>query len=418
MIDMNKVNACKSNCESCVIKPCQVGCPLNNDITEFIRCMKNDNYKEAYNILLNTTVLSSLCGRICPHQSQCQGMCVKGISYEPVQIGYLESVVGDMSIDNNWSIPKSNTTLNKKVLIIGGGPSSLTCAAFLARNGVDVTIYEKYDYLGGLLVHGIPEFRLDKNIVKKTIDKILDLGINVKYNMELGKDFNISDIIDEYDALYIGIGANISSKMNIPGEQLNGVYGGNELLEHNTHPDYNDKVVVVSGGGNVAMDVARTIKRMGAKDVYVIYRRSEKEMPAEKIEVTEAKEEGINFIFQTNILSIVGNENVEKIECIKTELKAKEGETRLSPVNIEGSNYYLDTDYVVMAIGSNADDSIMNKLEIELNQKGKIKIDSKGNTSNPKIFSGGDVAGTKGTVAFAARTGRNAAYSILEYLNK
>lgn len=416
MINMDKVNECKSNCVSCVIKPCQVGCPLNNDITEFIRCMKKDDYKGAYNVLLNTTVLSSLCGRICPHQSQCQGMCVKGISYNPVQIGYLESVVGDMAIDNEWDIPSTDNKLNKKVLVIGGGPSSLTCAAFLARNGVDVTIYEKYDYLGGLLVHGIPEFRLDKDIVKKTIDKILKLGINVKYNMELGKDFNISDIIDEYDAIYIGIGANISSKMNIPGEELDGVYGGNELLEFNNHPDYTNKVVAVSGGGNVAMDVARTIKRMGAKDVYVIYRRSEKEMPAEKIEVEEAKEEGINFLYQTNILNIVGNNKVEKIECIKTELVQKEGENRLSPVNIEGSNYYLDIDYIVMAIGSYADTNIMNSIDLELNQKGKIKIDSKGNTSNPKIFSGGDVAGTKGTVAFASRAGRNAAYSILEYL--
>ena len=416
MINMDKVNECKSNCVSCVIKPCQVGCPLNNDITEFIRCMKKDDYKGAYNVLLNTTVLSSLCGRICPHQSQCQGMCVKGISYNPVQIGYLESVVGDMAIDNEWNIPSIDNKLNKKVLVIGGGPSSLTCAAFLARNGVDVTIYEKYDYLGGLLVHGIPEFRLDKDIVKKTIDKILKLGINVKYNMELGKDFNISDIIDEYDAIYIGIGANISSKMNIPGEELDGVYGGNELLEFNNHPDYTNKVVAVSGGGNVAMDVARTIKRMGAKDVYVIYRRSEKEMPAEKIEVEEAKEEGINFLYQTNILNIVGNNKVEKIECIKTELVQKEGENRLSPVNIEGSNYYLDIDYIVMAIGSYADTDIMNSIDLELNQKGKIKIDSKGNTSNPKIFSGGDVAGTKGTVAFASRAGRNAAYSILEYL--
>ena len=416
MINMDKVNECKSNCVSCVIKPCQVGCPLNNDITEFIRCMKKDDYKGAYNVLLNTTVLSSLCGRICPHQSQCQGMCVKGISYNPVQIGYLESVVGDMAIDNEWDIPSTDNKLNKKVLVIGGGPSSLTCAAFLARNGVDVTIYEKYDYLGGLLVHGIPEFRLDKDIVKKTIDKILKLGINVKYNMELGKDFNISDIIDEYDAIYIGIGANISSKMNIPGEELDGVYGGNELLEFNNHPDYTNKVVAVSGGGNVAMDVARTIKRMGAKDVYVIYRRSEKEMPAEKIEVEEAKEEGINFLYQTNILNILGNNKVEKIECIKTELVQKEGENRLSPVNIEGSNYYLDIDYIVMAIGSYADTDIMNSIDLELNQKGKIKIDSKGNTSNPKIFSGGDVAGTKGTVAFASRAGRNAAYSILEYL--
>ena len=417
MINMDKVIKCRSNCESCVIKPCQVGCPLNNDITEFIKYVKKDDYKSAYYSLCNTTVLQSLCGRICPHQSQCQGMCVKGISYEPVQIGYLESVVGDMSIENNWPLPKSNTKLDKKVLVIGGGPSGLTCAAFLARNGVDVTIYEKYDYLGGLLKHGIPAFRLDKTLLKTWTDKILELGIKVRYNMELGKNFNISDVEREYDAIYIGIGANISTKMNIDGEHLDGVYGGNELLEHNNHPDYTDKVVAVSGGGNVAMDVSRTIKRMGAKEVYVIYRRSENEMPAEKIEIEEAKEEGIKFLYQTNILKIIGNKHVEKIECIKTELVQKEGESRLSPVNIEGSNYLLDVDYVMMAIGSKPEENILNNLDLEMNSKGRIKIDRNGKTSNKKIFSGGDVAGSKGTVAYAARAGRDAAYAILEQFN-
>ena len=404
------------NCESCVTKPCQIGCPLNNDITGFIKCLKDDRYHDAYDILTKTTVFPSLCGRICPHMSQCQGSCVKGVSYEPVEIGKLESFIGDIAIDNNWKIDVSPLS-GKKVAVIGGGPAGLTCAAFLRRNGVAVTIYEKYNYLGGILIHGIPEFRLPKRIVKKVTDNIINLGIDVEYNTELGKDFKLEDIEKEYDAIFVGIGANISSKMNIPGEDLNGVYGGNELLEHNVELDYTDKTVIVSGGGNVAMDVCRTAKQKGAKNVIVVYRRSEKEMPAEKKEVEEAKEEGIEFIFQNNILQILGEDKVTGIELIKTELVQKEGESRPSPVNIEGSNYTIDCDYVMMAVGSHPEEKIVNNLNLELDKRGKIVIDETGQTSNEKIFSGGDVAGSRGTVAGASRAGRDAAYKILEYLD-
>lgn len=412
----NNIKKKALECASCVTKPCQVGCPLNNDITEFIRCVKNNDYESAYQVLCNTTVLPSVCGRICPHDSQCQGSCVKRVSYEAVKIGDIEASVGDKAIFDNYKLPKDRKKLNKKVLVIGGGPAGLTCAGFLQRNGVDVTIYEKYDYLGGILRHGIPEFRLDRSILDKSIERIIDLGIKVKYNMELGKNYKLNDVIDKYDAIFLGIGANISSMMNIPGEDLEGVYGGNELLEHANHPDYKNKVVVVSGGGNVAMDVSRTIKRMGAKDVYVVYRRSEKEMPAEDVEIQEAKEEGIKFLFQNNILGILGDKKVEKIECIKTKLIEDKESGRDKPVNIEGSNYYLDCDYVMMAIGSKIEEEIINELKLDLNDKGRIKIDKDGRTSNPKVFAGGDVAGTKGTVAFAARAGRNSAYAILEML--
>lgn len=418
MINFDKVKECSSECASCVIKPCQVGCPLNNDITEFIKYIKDNDYEKAYQILSNTTVLPSICGRICPHDSQCQGSCVKKISHEAVKIGYLESVVGDIAIDKNYKLSCNNKMLGKRVLVIGGGPAGLTCSGFLRRNGVDVTIYEKYNYLGGILKHGIPEFRLDKDILDKSIKRIIDLGIDVKYNMELGKNYKLSDVIDKYDAIFLGIGANISLKMNIPGEELDGVYGGNELLEHDTHPDYNGKTVVVSGGGNVAMDVCRTIKKKGADKVYVIYRRSENEMPAEKIEIQDAKSEGIEFLFQNNILQILGDKKVDKIECIKTDLVKENEKERAKPVNIEGSNYYIDCDYVVMAVGSKVEDDIVNDLGIELNDKGKIKIDKDGRTSNSKVFAGGDIAGTKGTVAFAARAGRNSAYAILDMFNK
>lgn len=416
MINFERVKEYSSECASCVIKPCQVGCPLNNDITEFIKLVKDDDYKKAYEVLSNTTVLPSICGRICPHDSQCQGSCVKRISHEAVKIGLLEAIVGDLAIKNNYKLSVSNKKLGKKVLVIGGGPAGLTCAAFLQRNGVDVTIYEKYDYLGGILRHGIPEFRLDKEILGKSIQRIIDLGVYVKFDMELGKSYQLSDVVDKYDAVFLGIGANKSLTMNIPGEDLDGVYGGNELLEHNTHPDYIGKTVIVSGGGNVAMDVCRTIKKKGANKVYVIYRRSEQEMPAEKIEIQDAKDEGIEFLFKNNIVQILGDKKVEKIECIRTSLVKDNDNDRAKPVNIEGSNYYIDCDYVIMAVGSKVEEGVVNSLGIELNDRGKIKIDKDGRTSNPKVFAGGDVAGTKGTVAFAARAGRNSADAILNML--
>ena len=402
-----------SNCASCVIKPCQIGCPLNNDITGFIKEMKNENYKGAFDILSNTTVLMSLCGRICPHFQQCQGKCVKGISYNAVEIGELESIIGDMALENNWTIPAPKETKHN-VAVIGGGPAGLTCAAFLRRNGIKVTIYEKHNYLGGIMVHGIPEFRLPKDLVKKVTDSIINLGIDVKYNQELGKDYTLEKIKEKYDAVFIGIGANLSNKMNIQGENTKGVYGANEILENNNHPEYKDKVVIVSGGGNVAMDISRTAKRMGAKKVVVIYRRSEAEMPADKKEIEEAKEEGVEFLFLTTITKIIGKDKVEKLELLKNELVKKENDSRPVPVPIEGSNYEIDADYVMMAIGSHPDEYIST---LNLRQeKGRIKIDENGKTSDEKVFSGGDIAGTKGTVAWASRAGRNAAYAIIEYL--
>ena len=402
-----------SNCASCVIKPCQIGCPLNNDITGFIKEMKNENYKGAFDILSNTTVLMSLCGRICPHFQQCQGKCVKGISYNAVEIGKLESIIGDIALENNWTISVPKKTKHH-VAVIGGGPAGLTCAAFLRRNGIKVTIYEKHNYLGGIMVHGIPEFRLPKDLVKKVTDSIINLGIDVKYNQELGKDYTLEKIKEKYDAVFIGIGANLSNKMNIQGENTKGVYGANEILENNNHPEYKDKVVIVSGGGNVAMDISRTAKRMGAKKVVVIYRRSEAEMPADKKEIEEAKEEGVEFLFLTTITKIIGKDKVEKLELLKNELVKKENDSRPVPVPIEGSNYEIDADYVMMAIGSHPDEYIST---LNLRQeKGRIKIDENGKTSDEKVFSGGDIAGTKGTVAWASRAGRNAAYAIIEYL--
>jgi len=419
----NIINDKADYCLTCINKPCSKTCPLENDTAGFIKLIKQEKYKQAYELLCETSVLQPICGLICPHTKQCQKACVRGIKGDPVNIGELEAFIGEQAIQNDWKIPKNilEDNQNKKIAVIGSGPASLTCAAFLARQGYKITIYEKHKELGGILSHGIPEFRLKKEIVKKTINKILELGIEARTNIELSstpkeKSVTIEQLKKEYDAIFLGIGANISSKMGIEGETLKGVYGGNELLENKEHPNYTDKKVAVIGGGNVAMDAARTIKRLGAKDVTVIYRRSEEQMPAELKEIKEAKEEDIQFLFQTNILKILGSEKVEKIECIKTELKQKEGDRRLSPVNIEGSNYLIDIDYVVMAVGSSSEKELIQSLNIETNEKTKIKVTESNQTSDEKIFAGGDVIGEKSTVAWAARSGRNAAQAINEFL--
>ena len=413
-------------CLGCKAKPCSTkGCPLNNDIPQFIEYIKQDNYLEAYKTLSNTTVLPGICGRICPHLKQCQGSCVRGIKGNPVSIGELEAFVYDKAKEKGYPLKKcfedikekSNTVLNKKVAIIGGGPCGLTAAAYMAKEGIKVTIYERYNYLGGLLMYGIPEFRLSKDIVNKTIKDILDLGIEVRYNKELGKNLSISELEKEYDAIFLSFGGNVSTKMGVEGENLEGVYGGNELLEYNNHPDYKGKIVAVVGGGNVAMDCARTIKRMGAKEVKVIYRRAREQMPAEDKEVEDAINEGISFLYQNNIVKIMGTKKVENVELVKTELKQKEGETRLVPVNIEKSNYIIDVDYVVMALGSKPDNFVA-ELGVELDKWGNIKIDENYKTSNDKIYAGGDIAGVKKTVAWAAYSGREAAKKIIQNLKQ
>ena len=403
-------------CLNCKVKPCsKKGCPLHNNIPEFIESLKKEEYVEAYKILSETTVLSGICGKICPHDKQCQGACVRGIKGEPVSIGELENYAYERAYEQNYRLVDCYETKekkNKKVAIIGGGPSGLTCAAFLAKEGIDVTIYEKYKYLGGLLVFGIPNFRLNKSRVEEVINQILELGIKVEYEKELGRNLNLEELEKKYDAIFVSIGANKSTKMGVEGEELNGVYGGNELLEYNLHPNYKNKNVAIIGGGNVAIDCARTIKKLGARKVTIIYRREEEQMPAERKEIEEAKKEGIEFAFKNNIVKIIGEKSVEKIEIIKTELIKKEGEERLFPINIENSNYIIDMDYVIMALGSKTSE-IVSELGLELNKWGNIKIDEKYRTSKEKIYAGGDLAGIKGTVAWAAYSGREAAKNII-----
>ena len=403
-------------CLGCINKNCKTGCPLSNDITEGIRLAKEGNLEAAYKEFSKTSVLSSVCGRVCPHTKQCQGKCVRAIKGESVQIGEIETEIGDYGL--YYNIPfeniENNEKLDKKVAVVGSGPCGITCAAKLKALGVEtVDLYEKKTYLGGLLVHGIPEFRLPKKIVKKTYDKIIDLGINVHLNCELGKDITIESLKEKYDAVFLAIGANVSTKMGIEGENLDGVYGANELLEYKNYPDFEDKTVIVSGGGNVAMDMSRTAKRLGAKNVFVVYRRAYEQMPAETKEIKEAYDEGIDFFYQNNIVKILGKEKVEAIECVRTELVDK-GEGRLSPVNIEGSNYNINADYVIMAIGSKLEENIVN--EVTKDKWGKIQIDEEYKTNIDKVYAAGDAAGVKSTVAWASFSGREAAVCIYNNL--
>lgn len=416
---MKEIKEKANYCLNCPVKPCSnKGCPLGNDIPSFIKAVKEEDYKKAYEILSETTVLPSICGRICPHTKQCEGSCIRGIKSEPVSIGELEAFVGDIAIKENYPLTKScSENKNKKIAVVGGGPAGLTASAFLLKKGYSVTLYEKYDYLGGLLMHGIPEFRLSKEIVKQTVQKIIDLGLEVKYNQKLGENLEIEQLKEEFDAIFLAFGANTPTKMSVEGEMLQGVYGGNELLEYQNHPNYTNKKVAIIGGGNVAMDCARTIKRLGAQEVKVIYRRSEEEMPAELKEIQDAKNEGIEFLFQNNVVKILGKDKVEQVELIKTKLIENEILSRKSPVNIPNSNYIIDIDYIVMALGSKPDNSVAS-LELELKKGGYIDVDYKNITSDPKIFAGGDITGTISTVAWAARSGRDAANTIIEYLEE
>lgn len=423
MQKIQKIRDEANYCLNCKVKPCsKKGCPLSNNIPEFIQQIKKENYEKAYEILSETTVLPGVCGKICPHFKQCQGSCIRGIKGEPVSIGKLESFVFEQAMEKGVTLKKcwekqinQNKKENeqKRVAVIGGGPSGLTASAFLAKSGIKVTIYEKYSYLGGLLIYGIPEFRLPKQEVKKTINNILELGIEVKYNQELGKNITIGELEKEYDAIFLSFGANVSSKMNVEGEELQGVYGGNELLEYNLHPDYTNKTVIVVGGGNVAMDCARTVKKLGAKSVKVVYRRAREQMPAEEKEISDAINEKIEFLFQNNVVKIIGKNRVEQVELVKTDLIKRDGEERLVPINIDKSNYTIDADYIIMALGSKPENFI-STLDLELNKWGNVQIDDNYQTSNKKIYAGGDLAGVKGTVAWAARSGREAAKQIVK----
>ena len=405
-MEEKNIEELSSHCETCVTKPCQIGCPLNNDITQAISYAKEKEFEQAYLTLSKTSVLMSVCSRICPKEEQCENSCVKKVSFTPVQIGAIEQIIGDMGINYSWNIKPLPKT-KYKVAVIGSGPASLTCAAFLRRYGVQVKIFEKHNHLGGLLIHGIPDFRLPREITEKTIESILNEEIEVRYGRELGKNLQLSDLEKDFHAIFIGIGANQPKRINLKGSTKTGVYYANEFLENKQDINFQEKTIAVYGGGNTAMDIARIAKREGASKVYLIYRKDESFLSAFKNEIESAKEEGIEFLLQTCIQEIKGENHVESIIIQRTIFEENE------LILVENSEMELQCDYVFLALGSQSSKEV-ESLGLELTEDKKIKTNLFGQTSNPKVYAGGDITKTKSTVAFAARSGRNAAYEILK----
>ena len=421
-----------ARCLNCKNTPCVSGCPVNIAIPEFIALVAEGDFEGAYNVITRQSSLPAVCGRVCPQESQCESKCVRGIKGEAVAIGRLERFVADWYMANCDEMPEKPASNGKKIAVIGSGPSSLACAGDLAKQGYEVTMFEAFHKAGGVLVYGIPEFRLPKAIVQKEIDKLSALGVNIMTNMVIGKVLSIDEIIEDmgFDAVFVGTGAGLPSFMGIPGEALVGVYSANEYLtrinlmkaylsEYDT-PIRNSKAVAVVGGGNVAMDAARCAKRMGAEHVYIVYRRSEAEMPARLEEVHHAKEEGIEFHLLRNPVKIIddGNGQVCGIECLKMELGEPDASGRRSPVAVEGSNYVIDVDTVVMSIGTSPNPLIRSTTKgLETNRKGCLVVNEETNqTTREAVYAGGDAVTGAATVILAMGAGKKAAAAIDEYL--
>ena len=419
-------------CLNCKHKPCISGCPVMVHIPEFIAKVKEGDFEGAYQVISESSSLPAVCGRVCPQESQCEKHCVRGIKGEPVAIGRLERFVADYHNANCKEKAVKPESNGKKVAIIGSGPSGLTCAGDLAKKGYDVTVFEAFHLAGGVLVYGIPEFRLPKSIVQKEIDTLKDLGVKIETNMVIGKVLSIEELIKEYDfkAVFVGSGAGLPKFMNIPGENLNGVYSANEFLtrinlmkaykDNATTPIKRGNKVVVVGGGNVAMDAARCAKRLGA-EVHIVYRRTLNELPARKEEVEHAMEEGIIFDLLTNPVKINGNENgwTSSITCVKMELSEPDASGRARPVEIKGSDFDIEADVVIMALGTSPNPLIKSTTEgLEVNKHGGIITDENGLTSVEAVYAGGDAVTGAATVILAMGAGKTAAKAIDEYLSK
>ena len=420
-------------CLNCKHRPCIAGCPVNVQIPEFISHVAAGDFMAAYKAITATNSLPAVCGRVCPQESQCEAKCVRGVKGEPVAIGRLERFVADWYMENCDTKPVKPESLHKKVAVIGSGPSGLACAGDLAKHGYEVTIFEAFHTPGGVLVYGIPEFRLPKAIVQKEIDNLSEMGVNIMTNMVIGKVLSIDELIEDmgYEAIFIGSGAGLPSFMGIPGEALAGVYSANEYLtrvnlmkayipEYDT-PIKKSKAVAVVGGGNVAMDAARCAKRLGAEKVYIVYRRSLAEMPARAEEVHHAEEEGIEFHLLRNPVKILdnGQMGVGGIECQVMELGEPDQSGRRSPVPVVGSEYVLDVDTVVMSIGTSPNPLIRQTTKgLEANRKGCFVVNEQTNqTSREGIYAGGDAVTGAATVILAMGAGKTAAASIHEYLS-
>ena len=416
-------------CLNCKNKPCTTGCPVNVRIPEFIAKVAEGNFEEAYDIIKSTNSLPAVCGRVCPQENQCEGKCVRGIKGEPVGIGRLERFCADYMMEKRKTAEKPVSN-GHKVAVVGAGPSSLTAAGDLAKLGYEVTVYEAFHTAGGVLMYGIPEFRLPKEIVRKEIKSLEDLGVKIMTNMVIGKVLSIDELIDMgNEAIFIGSGAGLPRFMGIDGENLVGVYSANEYLtrinlmkaykDGYETPILNSKSVAVVGGGNVAMDSARSARRMGAEKVYVVYRRSMEEIPARKEEVHHAIEEGIEFKMLNNPVRILGDENdrVKGIEVVSMELGEPDASGRRSPVEIKGSEHTIDVDTVIIAIGTSPNPLIKKTTPgLETNKRGCLVVDEENSTTKPGVYAGGDAVTGAATVILAMGAGKKAAAEIDKYI--
>ncbi|MBC8533924.1 NADPH-dependent glutamate synthase [Yeguia hominis] len=428
-------------CLNCKNKPCIKGCPVNIEIPDFITHIKQGDFEGAYQVIAKDSSLPAVCGRVCPQESQCESKCTLGIKFEPVGIGRLERFVADWHNDHAEELPQKPESNGHKVAVVGSGPSGLTCAGDLAKKGYQVTVFEALHTAGGVLVYGIPEFRLPKAIVAKEVESLKALGVDMETNVVIGKTLTIDELFEDgYEAVFIGSGAGLPKFMGIEGEGLKGVYSANEFLtrsnlmkayrEDSATPIMKGGRVVVVGGGNVAMDAARTALRLGA-EVSIVYRRSMEELPARREEVEHAMEEGIDFKLLNNPVRILGYQNpddprdpkngcVKAIECIRMELGEPDEKGRRRPVPVPGSEFIMDVDCVIMALGTSPNPLIKNTTEGLETQKwgGIIVEEDTGLTSREGIYAGGDAVTGAATVILAMGAGKTAAKAIDEYLSK
>lgn len=429
-------------CLNCKNMPCVSGCPVNIHIPEFIAKVKEGDFEGAYQIISETSSLPAVCGRVCPQETQCESKCVRGIKGEPVGIGRLERFVADWHNAHSSEQPQTKPDNGHSVAVIGSGPSGLTCAGDLAKKGYRVTVFEALHAAGGVLVYGIPEFRLPKSIVQKEVDNLVAMGVKMETNMVIGKTLTVEELFEKgFEAVFIGSGAGLPNFMGIPGEAYKGVYSANEFLtrsnlmksylENPVTPIMKGGKVAVVGGGNVAMDAARTALRLGAEKVYIVYRRSMEELPARREEVEHAMEEGIEFRLLNNPVEILGYENpddrrdpkngfVTGMKCIRMELGEADEKGRRRPVPIEGSEFVLDVDTVIMAIGTSPNPLIKMTTEgLEVNRRGGIIVEENtGATTKAGVYAGGDAVTGAATVISAMGAGKLAAGAIDEYLNR
>ncbi len=416
-------------CLNCRNKPCISGCPVNIHIPEFIARVAEGDFEGAYDIISLTSSLPAICGRVCPQESQCESKCVRGIKGEPVAIGRLERFVADYMRDRGEGTARSFERNGHKVAVVGAGPAGLSAAGDLAKMGYEVTVFEALHTPGGVLMYGIPEFRLPKSIVAHEIDKLRDLGVEFVTNYVVGRSGTIEELMDDgYEAVFVGSGAGLPNFMNMPGEELKGVYSANEFLtrfnlmkayrEDSPTPIQHPTKTVVVGGGNVAMDAARCARRLGS-EVHIVYRRSLEELPARKEEVEHAMEEGIIFDLLNNPVQVHGDENgsVAKVECIRMELGEPDESGRRRPIAKEGSNFMIDADCMIMAIGTSPNPLIRHTTEgLETNRKGCLIVDENEMTTKDGVFAGGDAVTGAATVISAMGAGKKAAAAIDRYI--